>query len=268
MAFVRRPGAAPLGRGRRAATRRWCYVEQAFGRVTPFDGRELFITGGKFDRCSGSSTSRTRRTTERGSRPRCSRATRPGPRWGSRRSTASRSARSGRRSASTSPRPTAGTSSRRCSRSTRASPAARVGSARFGYELDLPRLQIKAGASGLRGPRNDQFDREALLTMFGFDLRITFAGLSLSRRIRHVDEDEGSGRQADGRGRVSGRFRILRARLLDAGRLRVRDPARASSCIVTPYGRYEQRRAGFEGFRRHHGRTRDRGTAPRPMGVL
>src|SRR6185503_3458647 len=73
-------------------------------------------------------------------------------------------------------------------------------SGRLGYELNLPRVQVKLGASGLRGPRNDQFDRRAMLTMFGFDARLYVAGLSLSGEYVYVDEEEGAGSKQTGAG--------------------------------------------------------------------
>ena len=48
------PAAAPAPLRRRAgATRPWCYVEQAFGRVTPILGKEFFVSAGKFDSVFG-----------------------------------------------------------------------------------------------------------------------------------------------------------------------------------------------------------------------
>ena len=123
-----------------------------------------------------------------------------------------------------------------------------VGSARLGYELNLPRLQVKAGASGLRGPRNDQFDRAALLTMFGFDLRIIVAGLSLSGEYVDVDEDEGAGGKQTGTGEYPVASAFYARGFWTQGAYAIaisRGPVRA----IVPYVRYEQRRAAFEGFR-------------------
>ena len=106
MAFVRAQ-VLPRWGGDGAGNVTPLFVEQAFGRVTPIEGREFFIAGGKFDSVFGIEYLENPRSIEPGSRRRCSRATRPAPRWASRRSTASRSRRSGRRSASTSRPPTA-----------------------------------------------------------------------------------------------------------------------------------------------------------------
>ena len=42
-----------------------------------------------------------------------------------------------------------------------------VGAARLGYELNLPRVSIKLGASISYGPRNDQLDRGAIQRAVG-----------------------------------------------------------------------------------------------------
>jgi hypothetical protein len=64
-------------------------------------------------------------------------------------------------------------------------------SARIGYELNLPRFQIKLGTSGLRGPRNDQHSAAKNMRMWGADARICTAGLSISAEYVNVNEDEG-----------------------------------------------------------------------------
>jgi hypothetical protein len=121
-------------------------------------------------------------------------------------------------------------------------------SARFGYELNLPRVQLKLGASGLRGPRNDQFDRRALLEMFGFDARLYVAGLSLSGEYVHVDEEEGAGSKQTGAGGypIASEFYAKGFWAQAAYALTL---ARAALRAITPYVRYERRDAWFEGFR-------------------
>jgi hypothetical protein len=121
-----------------------------------------------------------------------------------------------------------------------------VGSARLGYELNLPRVQVKLGVSGMYGPRNDQHDREAIQRARGADLRVAVAGVYLNVEAVNVYEDAG-GPKTNGSGSfpVSSEFhaRGFYAQLawaigIDAGPLRK----------VTPYGRYEQRHAYFEGY--------------------
>jgi hypothetical protein len=70
-----------------------------------------------------------------------------------------------------------------------------VASGRLGYELNLPRVELKLGASGLYGGRNDQGDRQARQRAFGGDARLFVAGVSLAAEYVHVDED--AGRAAD-----------------------------------------------------------------------
>ena len=120
-------------------------------------------------------------------------------------------------------------------------------SGRFGYELNLPRVQIKLGASGLKGPRNDQFDREAMIEMFGFDARLTVAGLALSGEYVHVHEEEGAGGKQTGAGGYliasefyANGFWAQAAYALKFG---------GALGAIIPYARYERRHAAFEGFR-------------------
>ena len=123
-----------------------------------------------------------------------------------------------------------------------------VVSARFGYELNLPRVQVKLGASGLRGPRNDQFDREALLTMFGFDARL------LRRRACRCPANTSTstrrkGRAASRRARAAIRSPRSSTRRGSGPRPPTRCSSRGPLRAITPYARYERRHAWFEGFR-------------------
>jgi hypothetical protein len=121
-----------------------------------------------------------------------------------------------------------------------------VGSVRLGYELNLRRVQAKLGASGMYGPRNDQSDKNATQRAEGADLRIAVAGLYLNAEAVKVDEDSGGPKTNDsgehplasgfhGRGFYG---QLAYAWALDAGPLHK----------LTPYARYEQRHAWFDGF--------------------
>jgi len=121
-----------------------------------------------------------------------------------------------------------------------------VGSVRLGYELNLRRVQAKLGASGMYGSRNDQADPSALQHAYGADLRVACAGLYLNAEAVKVDEDAGGPKTNDsgthplasgfhGRGFYG---QLAYAFAVDAGPLRK----------ITPYGRYEQRHAWFDGF--------------------
>jgi len=121
-----------------------------------------------------------------------------------------------------------------------------VGSARLGYELNLPAVQVKLGGSGMYGARNDQSDRAARQHAVGADLRVAVAGVYLNGEYVRVDEDAGGPKTNDGgtfmlASEFHGRGfygQLAWAIAASAGPLRK----------VTPYARYEQRHAWFEGF--------------------
>jgi len=247
MAFVRIQ-VVPRWGGDGAGNTATLYVEQAFGRVTPFEGRELFVSGGKFDSVFGIEYLDNPSLFRTGITPsllaRYTTGTALGVKafyrqqipvlWSA---------------VSLNVAATNGSNFVGALQPTGASlTGVPVASGRFGYELDLPRVQVKLGASGLRGPRNDQFDRHALLTMYGFDARLNVFGLSLAGEYVHVDEDEGSGGKQTGAGGypIASAFYAHGFWAQAAYGLKLpRGPLRA----VTPYGRYEQRHAEFEGFR-------------------
>jgi hypothetical protein len=122
-----------------------------------------------------------------------------------------------------------------------------VGTGRLGYELNLPKLQIKLGGSGLYGPRNDQRDRHVLQRIAAGDLRVAVAGIYLNAEYVRVDEDEAHQQKTTSLGvfplvsafHERGFYAQLAYGLaIDAGPLRK----------ITAYGRYERRNAWFNGF--------------------
>ncbi len=122
-----------------------------------------------------------------------------------------------------------------------------VGSGRLGYELNLPRFQLKLGGSGVYGPRNDQHDSNVLQRVLDGDLRIAVAGLYLNAEYVRVDEDEGTGPKITSLGTYQlvsafherGYYgQLAYGVVIDAGPLHK----------VTVYGRYERRHAWFQGF--------------------
>jgi hypothetical protein len=120
-------------------------------------------------------------------------------------------------------------------------------SARAGYELNLPGIQLKLGGSGMRGPRNDQAAREALQRGWGADLRANGFGVSLSGEYLHLDQDQGVGRKLTGNGPgfIASEFRVRGF----WGQLAITAPWSFRVLRRTiVYGRGEQRRAWFEGF--------------------
>ena len=78
----------------------------------------------------------------------------------------------------------------------------------------------QARARALRhGPRNDQTEGSAQKqTLYGFDARLVVPTLTVAGEYVHVDEHEASGTEADRPRRISDGHRVLRARLLRAGR--------------------------------------------------
>jgi len=123
-----------------------------------------------------------------------------------------------------------------------------VGSGRLGYELNTPVLQLKLGGSGLYGPRNDQGDPKTLQKAFGADARLYLLGLSLAGEYVHVDEERGPGNdKSTGAGAQTGAsaFHVRGFYVWAAYEL----PLQAGFLHrVTIYGRYDHRHAWFEGF--------------------
>jgi hypothetical protein len=121
-----------------------------------------------------------------------------------------------------------------------------VASGRLGYELNLPRVQVKLGGSAMYGPRNDQHDPAAHQRAVGGDARLAVAGFYLNAEIIRVDEDQGGPKTTPlGSFPVSSGFharggygQLAYAAAVDAGPLRK----------LTLYGRYDLRHAWFEGF--------------------
>ena len=121
-------------------------------------------------------------------------------------------------------------------------------SARLGYELNLPSLQVKLGASGMYGPRNDQADPDVRQRAWGFDARVYVAGLSVAGEVIDLQQDVGttdSKFTGTGEGVFASGFHV-RGYYLFAGYA----PPLSVGALhkVTFYGRFERRRAQFEGF--------------------
>jgi hypothetical protein len=124
-----------------------------------------------------------------------------------------------------------------------------VGSARLGYELNLQKVQLKLGFSGLYGPRNDQKDKEVTQQAFGVDLRLSAFGVSLSGEVIRLVDEEGT---RTGKWTPLGEFDFPSAFAVTGvyGTLAWRLPFETPWLNgVTVYGRYDHRRARFRGFR-------------------
>jgi hypothetical protein len=121
-----------------------------------------------------------------------------------------------------------------------------VASGRLGYELNAPQLQAKLGASAMVGPRNDQPERAARQRAYGADLRVAIAGIYLNAEYVRVDEDQGGPKTtsvgaftvASGFKARGGYVQLAYALAIDAGPLHK----------LTIYARYDRRHAWFEGF--------------------
>jgi hypothetical protein len=118
---------------------------------------------------------------------------------------------------------------------------------RFGYELGLGFMQLRLGASGLYGPRNDQTDAGARQKCSGLDARLYVAGVSLSGEWIYFDQDRGAGNKVTGTGTEVGAsaFEVRGFYVQLAYRLPV---AWGALTGLSPYARIERRRAQFEGF--------------------
>lgn len=238
----------PRWDGRGAGDQTHVYLEQAFGRLAPLEGREVFLFIGRFDSAFGieyldnPSPIRTgvtpslfaRYTTGQSVGAKLFSRIQVAPLW---------SALSLNVSA---------TNSGAMIEALQPPDASLTGvpvlSGRLGYELNLRWAQVKLGGSGLRGPRNDQFDRHAMQTMWGADARLYAFGLSLSGEYVHVDEEAGSADKQTGIGGYALSSEFL-ARGYWAQAAYTLGLGWGALRAVTPYGRFEHRHARFEGFR-------------------
>jgi hypothetical protein len=222
-------------------------VEQAFGRVQPFSDHELMLFVGKLDSVFGIEYLENQAPLRTGVTPsllaRYTTGTALGAKLLYRLQLAPLLSAVSLNVAATNNAP--------FSDALQASEASLTGrpvlSARAGYELNLPGIQLKLGGSGMRGPRNDQADREALQRAWGADLRANAFGISLSGEYLHLDQDQGVGPKLTGAGPgfIASEFRVRGF----WGQLAITAPWSFRVLRRTiVYGRGEQRRAWFEGF--------------------
>lgn len=123
-----------------------------------------------------------------------------------------------------------------------------VGSARAGYELNLQRVQVKAGVSGLYGPRNDVRSGSARQLAIAADLRVNAFGVSLAGEVLHLVDEPGRGAL-----KVTGTTTAELASGFEVtggwARLGYTLPWTSRTLTAaTLYLRYDRRHAGFEGF--------------------
>jgi hypothetical protein len=122
-----------------------------------------------------------------------------------------------------------------------------VGSGRVGYELNLQRLQLKAGLSGLYGLRNDQTSG-ATQWAWGADLRATAFGVSFSGELVRLSDQPGqfAGKlTGQGPSELASGFDVVGGWARLAWSLPVHTDALTGLSV---YGRYDRRHAKFEGY--------------------
>ncbi len=123
-----------------------------------------------------------------------------------------------------------------------------VGSARLGYELNLTGLQLKLGASGLYGPRNDQLSRGAMQRAVGGDLRLLWKGVQLAGELLSLHDDQSpiaAKLTGQGPAELASQFDVLGGWV----RLGWTLPFKLEQLTgVTLYGRWDRRHGHFEGF--------------------
>jgi len=223
------------------------YVEQAFGRVTPFESQELSLSVGKFDSVVGIEYQDNASPIRIGITPslaaRYTTGTSVGakafyrfhvaPLW---------SALSLNVAATNSGSMVESLQSPEQSWS-----GAPVLAGRLGYELSPPMIQVKLGASLLRGPRNDQQSRDAKQRLWALDGRLFVAGFALSGEYVHIDEDEGIGPKTTSLG-VFPFASGFHARVYWAQASYALNVGLGALNRVVPYARYERRHAWFQGF--------------------
>ena len=125
-----------------------------------------------------------------------------------------------------------------------------VGSGRLGYELNLQRVQVKLGVSGLYGPRNDQRAASVRQLALGADLRLSLFGVSLTAElVRLIDEQGITAGKFTGLGpaELASGFQVTGFYLTAAWVLPFEGERFEHATI---YGRYDHRRAQFHGFSR------------------
>lgn len=222
------------------------YVEQAFGRLVPFDSQELALAAGKFDSVFGIEYLDNQANIRTGVTPSLVARYTTGQSIGAKlfyrvQIQPLQSAVSLNVSATNS-----GNFVESLQPPDASLTGEPVGAGRLGYELNTPGIQVKLGASGLVGPRNDQDTQAAHQKAYGFDARVAVAGVYLNAEYVHVDEGEGGPKTTSlGNFPISSAFNVrggyvqlAYALPLSIGALRK----------LTVYGRYDRRHAWFEGF--------------------
>ena len=221
-------------------------LEQAFGRIAPVKSAELAISVGKFDSVFGIEYLENQANFRVGITPSLFARYTTGTSVGIKAFTRFQLVRISSAISVNASATNSGSFIEPLQGSSRSLTGVPVGAARVGYELNLPRVSIRVGTSIEYGPRNDQLDREATQRLWGTDVRVYVAGLSVWGEYVDVAEDEGSG---DGKLSGTGVYPVASAFyargfwLEAAYELRTGAPFR-----LTPYARYERRHGEFVDF--------------------
>ncbi|MFP2912965.1 hypothetical protein ACLESD_49760 [Pyxidicoccus sp. 3LFB2] len=223
-------------------------LEQAFGRVTPFKEHELTVSLGKFDSVFGIEYLETESPLRTGITPSLMARYTTGRGLGlkvfyRRQLPALDSAVSLNTSVTN-----AGNRVESLQTSDVSFTGTPTLSARLGYELQLLRLQVKLGASGQVGARNDQDDGGVQQTTLGADARLTAGWLSLAGEYVRSRDGAGTG---PGKHTGAGEYFYASGFKVDGfyGTLALAVPVDGEALrTATLYGRYDRRAAGFDGF--------------------
>jgi len=210
-------------------------LEQAFGRLVPFDSQELALSVGKFDSVFGIEYLDNQANIRTGITPSLIARYTTGPSIGAKLfyrfqlaplwsalSLNVAATNSGNFVEALQP-PDASLTGRP------------VGSGRLGYELNTAPVQVKLGVSAMYGPRNDQPDPAAHQKALGADLRVALFGLYLNAE---KTTSAGSYPLSSAFWARGGYLQLAYALPIEVGPLRK----------LTVYGRYDRRHAWFEGF--------------------
>lgn len=222
------------------------YVEQAFGRLVPFESQELALSVGKFDSVFGIEYQDNQANIRTGVVPSLVARYTTGQSIGAKlfyrvQIPAAWSAVSLNVAATNS-----GNFVEALQPPDASLTGTPVGSGRLGYELNAPAVQVKLGASAMYGPRNDQPETSAHQKAFGLDARAAWAGLYLSAEYVRVEEGEGGPKTTS-----LGNFPISSAFWARGGYVQLAYGLPWSTGLlhkVTVYGRYDRRHAWFQGF--------------------
>lgn len=123
-----------------------------------------------------------------------------------------------------------------------------VGSARLGYELNLQKVQVKLGVSGLYGPRNDIRVGTAKQLALGGDLRVNAFGFSLAGEVLHLIDERGAGAlkvTGTTQAELASGFQVTGGWARFGYTLPFTTPAFTGATL---YVRYDRRHGQFEGF--------------------